>query len=369
MKKISSFKNMSFSRKIVLKRKLKTAAVACASCILAAASVITASMIFVYHRDSTGQGGHDIPFVPVSAESLEDTFNQVQESTESTFFSSLLSAAGLTDLRSDEMEASELALLEDVDSLDVDEFADFDLSYCSYRVKKGDAISLIAERYGVTEDTIISVNNIQSSRLLQIGQYLKIPSMPGILYKTQKTNETAESVAEKFKVNATKCLLANNLKENEEIGSGRTIFVPDAKMDRTTRLEINGDLFKKPLRGHYRLTSYYGYRTNPFDSSRRTFHTGIDMACPQGTPIYAALEGTVTTAGYNNVYGNYVIITHHSGYKTLYGHMSKILVKTGTYATTSTRLGLVGSTGMSTGPHLHFTVYKNNRTINPLKMF
>ena len=89
------------------------------------------------------------------------------------------------------------------------------------------------------------------------------------------------------------------------------------------------------------------------------------MACSTGTNIYAALAGTVTTAGWSDTYGNYVIVRHHSGYKTLYAHMSKINVSVGQYVTTSSIIGKVGSTGLSTGPHLHFTIYKNGVAVNP----
>ena len=89
------------------------------------------------------------------------------------------------------------------------------------------------------------------------------------------------------------------------------------------------------------------------------------MACPMGTLIYAALPGKVTSTGYNATSGNYVIIAHHSGYKTLYGHMSAILCHSGQYVTQDSRIGKVGSTGLSTGPHLHFTVFKNGKQVNP----
>ena len=79
--------------------------------------------------------------------------------------------------------------------------------------------------------------------------------------------------------------------------------------------------------------------------------------------------GLSESTGFNNVYGNYVIISHHSGYKSLYGHMSAVLVSRGQYVTTNTRIGKVGSTGMSTGPHLHFTVYKFGKTVNPAALW
>lgn len=243
-----------------------------------------------------------------------------------------------------------------------------DLCYFTYRVKKGDMIGFIADKFDITQDTIISVNNIHQSRLLQIGQYLKIPSMPGIVYTVRKNGETVSSIAEKYEVSAEKCAGVNHLEKEKELVAGTTLFVPDAQLDWVTRQEINGDLFHKPLHSRYWLSSYYGWRQSPF-SGKRSYHSGVDMAAPIGTSIYAALGGTVTSVGYNNVYGNYVIVTHHSGYKSLYGHMSATLVTRGQYVDTNTRIGKVGSTGMSTGPHLHFTVYKFGKTVNPMALW
>ena len=240
------------------------------------------------------------------------------------------------------------------------------VTYQTYRVKSGDMIGFIADAFDVTQDTIISVNNIKQSRLIQPGQYLKIPSMPGIIYTVKKNGETPLTIAEKYKVNAEKCANANYVSLDTELKAGTSLFVPDAELDWATRQEINGDLFKKPLHARYWLSSNYGWRDSPFNAGSRTFHGGIDMAVSQGTPIYAALDGTVTAVGYNATYGNYVIITHHSGYKTLYGHMKATACRTGNFVYTNTIIGYVGSTGMSTGPHLHFTVYKNGKTINPL---
>ncbi|MCQ2595398.1 MAG: M23 family metallopeptidase [Treponemataceae bacterium] len=239
-----------------------------------------------------------------------------------------------------------------------------ELYYTVYRLKPGDMIGTLAADYNITQDTLISVNNIKSSRTIQIGQYIRIPSIPGIVYTTRIENETPESIAEKYKVSAAKVALVNNTETTTAFSAGTTLFVPDAELDWITRQEINGDLFKRPLKRGYYISSRYSWRTNPF-TARRTFHNGVDLAAPQGTPIYAALEGTVVATGWDNVYGKFVTVSHHSGYKTLYGHMSKITTKKGAYVTTSTKIGEVGSTGQSTGPHVHFTVYKNGRTINP----
>ena len=92
------------------------------------------------------------------------------------------------------------------------------------------------------------------------------------------------------------------------------------------------------------------------------------MACATGTPIRASMSGKVAYVGWSNIFGNYVIINHANGYQTLYGHMSKTLAKKGQVVDQSTKIGLVGSTGYSTGPHLHFTVYKNGNLVDPMSL-
>ncbi|HEY3416809.1 MAG TPA: M23 family metallopeptidase [Armatimonadota bacterium] len=118
-----------------------------------------------------------------------------------------------------------------------------------------------------------------------------------------------------------------------------------------------------PVRG--RITSGFGYRYHPVLRTRR-LHTGIDIAAPMGTPIFAAGGGEVISAGWRGGYGNCVIIDHGHGKATLYGHMSAILVHCGQTVSRSTQIGRVGSTGMSTGPHCHYEVRINGTPVSPL---
>ena len=113
------------------------------------------------------------------------------------------------------------------------------------------------------------------------------------------------------------------------------------------------------------LTCPYGWRTHPI-TGKQSFHTGVDLANVQGTPIYAAKGGTVTTATYDGVYGYYVTINHGDGFSTLYGHMTNYVVSPGQTVTGGQVIGYMGSTGWSTGPHLHFTIYYNGNTVNPM---
>lgn len=243
-----------------------------------------------------------------------------------------------------------------------------ELSYSVYRVKSGDMVGILAENFGITQDTIISVNNIRQTRTIQPGDYFRIPNIPGIIYTVREDGETIASIAKEYEVDAAKCGYVNNTEIEKKLTAGTTLFVPDAELDWVTRQEINGDLFKRPIKAWYYISSYFGWRNSPF-TGQRSYHSGIDMACPTGTKIYAALAGTVTTAGWSDTYGNYVIVRHHSGYKTLYAHMSKINVSVGQYVYPTSVVGLVGSTGLSTGPHLHFTIYKNGVAVNPQNLW
>lgn len=316
-------------------RKLKIAVVSllcfCGGFVLTGTAVYVSNIVKV----KKGAGGFETPVAPDY--NLDKLFVQSDSADD---------AAGTVDAVTSDAAASSI-------------------TYQTYRVKQGDMIGFIADKYNVTQDTIISVNNIKQSRLIQVGQYLKIPSMPGIIYTVRKDGETPSTIADDYKVDAVQCAFVNSLEPDTSLSAGSSLFVPNAALDWMTRQEINGDLFHRPLHGRYWISSRYGWRDSPFDSAKRTFHGGLDMATSNGASIYAALDGRVTATGFNATYGNYVIITHHSGYKTLYAHMSQILCKKGNFVYTNTVIGRVGSTGMSTGPHLHFTVYKNGKSVNP----
>jgi murein DD-endopeptidase MepM/ murein hydrolase activator NlpD len=118
-----------------------------------------------------------------------------------------------------------------------------------------------------------------------------------------------------------------------------------------------------------RIASGFGYRIDPIYKTTK-MHAGIDFTAPQGTPVYATAMGTVRIAGNTgNGYGNHVILNHGYGYESLYGHMVKIKVRSGQQVTRGEIIGWVGSTGKSTGPHLHYEVHKNNNKIDPVYFF
>jgi len=128
--------------------------------------------------------------------------------------------------------------------------------------------------------------------------------------------------------------------------------------------KYNGGQMKWPLPGYYRVSSDFTMRDHPI-TGKYGQHTGIDLPAPKGTKIVAAADGKVITVGYNTAYGNRVIISHGGGIQTLYGHMSKTACKVGQQVSAGDVIGYVGSTGYSTGNHLHFSVLKNGSYVSP----
>lgn len=255
------------------------------------------------------------------------------------------------------------------DSVDDDSLAlnppDKGLFYVVYRVVKGDTISEIATRFDVTTDSIVTFNGITNARTLSIGKYLKIPTLNGILY-TAKKGDTVHALATSYGISEDRIRELNGLtgaNGDAAIIDGRSLFLPDARLSSWALREISGDLFSWPIRGW--ITSWYGWRNDPF-SGDRSFHTGIDIGANRGSPVRAAMEGVVSATGYSATSGNYVVLRHHSGYSTMYAHLDRIDVKAGRSVTQATTIGAIGSTGYSTGPHLHFTVSKNGRLLNPM---
>jgi murein DD-endopeptidase MepM/ murein hydrolase activator NlpD len=249
----------------------------------------------------------------------------------------------------------------DLDSnLSGEETADPGLYYTVYQVIKGDTVSGIAESFNITVDTILSVNKIQSAKALRPSQLLKIPNMAGIVYNA-KAGDTVDSIAKTYEISADRLIEVNGLLTSA-LDAGKPLFLPDVKLPTAILREISGDLFLWPARGV--ITSWFSWRRDPF-SGRNTFHSGLDIGIPSGTSVKAAMEGTVNETGYSPIMGKYVILRHSGGWKTLYAHMSSIVVQPSQYLSRGGRLGLSGNTGYSTGPHVHFSVYKNGKAVNP----
>jgi murein DD-endopeptidase MepM/ murein hydrolase activator NlpD len=257
-----------------------------------------------------------------------------------------------------------------------------------YTVGKGENVYSIASFFGITSETIISVNKLTDTKLDE-GDVLEIPSVSGVLYTIRK-GDTLDKIAEKYNIEADDISLFNGLITSAELIAGDDIFLPGAeaknkkvlkdnnkddkkdtkKDDKKTDKKKNKDGDKKNITkliktsGKYSaLTRYSGYYTFPAPGAVRTQklhgHNGADLAAPVGTPLVAAADGTVVIArsgGWNYGYGSYVVIAHPNGTQTLYGHMSVVGVSVGQNLSKGEKIGKMGSTGNSTGSHVHFEV-------------
>ena len=237
------------------------------------------------------------------------------------------------------------------------------VTYKNYTVKSGETIGGITRKFGLNNiSTIIAVNEIENVRQIFSGQKLVIPSCDGLLHAVSQ-GESLASISAKYSVAWEDLLDANDL-DSTELAAGQKIFIPGAKLSRDALRKTMGETWATPLKSKWRLTSKCGWRADPFTGVKQ-YHPGMDMACPTGTPIYATMGGKVLASGVSRIYGNYIIIDHGNGYQTLYGHMSKRISVAGEHVSQNQKIGLVGSTGYSTGPHLHFTVYKNGKVVDP----
>jgi len=235
------------------------------------------------------------------------------------------------------------------------------LQLTTYTIKAGETISQIAQEFKLNLDTILSWNDIRDARTLKVGMALEIPNTNGLKY-TVRRGDTLERIARSAGVPLNGILDWNSL-TSQLITPGQDLFLPGARMSSNQVNGILGKLFIYPVAGE--LSSRFGNRPDPFTGEIR-FHEGIDLAANTGTPIYAAMGGTVRSTGVNPIFGKFVIM-QHDGYQTLYGHMSRILVQNGQTIGQGGRIGDVGNTGYSTGSHLHFGIYKGGVPVDPLR--
>ncbi|MDR2923638.1 MAG: M23 family metallopeptidase [Treponema sp.] len=243
-------------------------------------------------------------------------------------------------------------------------------SWTEYKVQQGDTVSGIAERYSLSMGSIIAFNQLNEAWNLRSGKVLKIPNMDGVPY-TIKKGDTISAIAAKMKVPQNAILDANDIL-NENIPAGKVIFIPGGKMDANELSRaIKRPVIEKMIYpvNNKRVTSNYGWREDPVNpvAGQMTFHRAVDLAGRMGDPVKAALKGTVLHIDNNRNLGNFIILKHGE-YQTLYAHLSAVLVKKGEEVNQGQMIGKVGETGYTTGPHLHFEVFRNGNRINPLEI-
>lgn len=238
-----------------------------------------------------------------------------------------------------------------------------------YVIESGDVLGTIAQKFDINVATLLWANDLSVYSVIRPGQTLKILPTDGLVYKVKK-NDTLESIAKKYQsdindiLETNKLTSANNLQINQDLllpgGIKPNTYVPVTRSITSAfkpapAASTGGGKLLWPTNSS-RITQYYGWR-----------HSGLDIGNKAGQPIYSSEAGKVETAGWNRGgYGYYVIINHGNGLKTLYAHASKLYVEKGESVSRGDVIAAIGSTGWSTGPHIHYEVRVNGTRVNPL---
>lgn len=237
-----------------------------------------------------------------------------------------------------------------------------------YVVETGDILGSIAEKFNLNIASLLWANDLSYYSIIRPGQKLKILPTDGLVYKIKK-GDALEKIAKKYQSDINDIIDFNKLVSIHDIAIGQEILLPGGikpTVYRPTTRSVTSVFSPTPAvdgggkllwpTNSRRITQYYRWR-----------HSGLDIGNKRGQPIYAAESGKVEAAGWNRGgYGYYIIINHGGGLKTLYAHNSKLYVKKGESVSRGDIIAAIGSTGWSTGPHVHFEVRINGKRTNPL---
>ena len=242
-------------------------------------------------------------------------------------------------------------------------------SNTTYIVRNGDTLSDIARKYQADLGQLISLNGIKNPNVLSIGQVLQIPAIGAgdrqpVIYQV-KRGDTLSGIATQYGIDMDILIKHNGIQRPDRLQIGQQLVIPVGgavpAMGTTSMVATSVQSavsFDWPTEGV--ITSKFGRRWGEF-------HYGLDVANDMGTPIKAAAGGVVIFADWRGTYGKAIIIQHDEVYRTLYAHNDQILVEEGQWVARGQVIAKMGSTGRSTGPHLHFEVHQNQKALDPLR--
>jgi murein DD-endopeptidase MepM/ murein hydrolase activator NlpD len=233
------------------------------------------------------------------------------------------------------------------------------LTIYQYTPGLDDDIFSLSARCNVPYSSLASLNRLASPIALETGKPLLLPSCPGIFIPVDVETDMEMLLGAARSANKEAAAITVNMAGRNESFH----FFPGADFSPTERGFFLNPGFRFPLRS-YRLTSAFGFRLNPVTGSN-AMHQGIDMAAPEGASVFAAADGLVIETGENPVYGKYIIIRHGERWTSLYGHLQKVETALRMEVKSGSLIGRVGSTGQSTGPHLHFELRQDGKALDP----
>jgi len=248
-----------------------------------------------------------------------------------------------------------------------------------YQVQGGDTVARIASVFNVSERTILDENGLDSASIIKPGQQLRILPTTGVKHII-KDGESLDAISKKYGVDLETVLEYNEIEIEDHIFPGEEIIIPNGALPKPPtpqRQQYLADLKKEDYKRVTVPETYTGGSASsgfvwPMPAAYRlsqsfwSKHRAIDVPC-RDCQVVAAADGIVEISGWQTGYGNTVLINHGNGMRTRYAHASKLLVSAGESVAQGQQIMVSGSTGRSTGPHLHFEIKKNSSYLNPMK--
>lgn len=244
-----------------------------------------------------------------------------------------------------------------------------ELRFSKYRVKPGDSVWEIARRNGIRTATLLWANSdiIRNAMSLPVGKEIHIPNMDAIEVRL-KAGENISSIASRFSVNVSEVLKYNTVRDPKTLKPGDKLYIPNPNFSlqqmpqKSPAVRPGGYIWPAT---YMIVNSEFGFRMHPIHK-RRIFHEGIDIGGGRGSTVFAVADGRVSFVGWMRGYGKIVVIRHSDGITTRYAHLSSTRVSRGQRVEQGQMIGVIGATGLATGPNLHFEVRKNGLPQDPL---
>lgn len=237
-------------------------------------------------------------------------------------------------------------------------------------VQNGQTLYRISKIYGLSVEELKEMNGLKNN-YISVGQKLLIKATDDGSYNvvddqggyyTVKNGDTLYSISRRYGLPLDKLKQINNL-NNNDISIGQRLLINNDSVSKRFHTELRKYRWPVEWKG---VTSPYGYRYHPVLKMKR-LHDGVDLRASMNTPVYSSYSGTVSYAGWMRGYGKIVIIDHPRGYSTRYAHLNKIFVEKGDNVNIGKLIGKSGNTGVSTGPHLHYEIRYNEKSLDPIE--
>lgn len=250
-----------------------------------------------------------------------------------------------------------------------------------HTVEEGDTIAGIASKFGVSTNTVLWANGLNGRDVIKVGDHLTILPTTGVLHKVA-SGETVLAIAQEYNAKASEIIAYNNLGEDAKVSIGQSLVIPEGyiapreapqTVSQNTRIARDPDENEPTPPPQETKSAGAGFTwpttTKHLSQYFKGGHTGVDIDNRSRPSVFASQDGTVEFTGWLGGYGNLIIVNHGAGLTTYYAHLDKFYVSAGQKVGKGAAIGKMGSTGRSTGPHLHFEVRRFGKPINPMGMY